>query len=66
MVSAHLPYDSALYPNADGIVACYSAKGMPELPTGMSNCKQYGPNLPAALFSIFGGANPTGMMPVSF
>ncbi|SEA98590.1 beta-N-acetylhexosaminidase [Pseudobutyrivibrio sp. ACV-2] len=66
LVSAHLPYDSALYPEADGIVACYSGKGMPELPTGMPNNKQYGANLPAAIFSIFGGSNPTGVMPVSF
>lgn len=65
-VSAHLPYDCALYPDADGIVACYNAKGMTELPTGKPNGKQYGPNLPAAVFSIFGGSNPTGVMPVSF
>ncbi len=63
-LSAQLPYDMAQFTEADSLVACYSAKGMPEIPTGAPNTKQYGANLPAALYAIFGGYNPRGTLPV--
>ncbi|SDB23732.1 beta-N-acetylhexosaminidase [Pseudobutyrivibrio sp. YE44] len=64
VLSAHLPYDTALYPDADGIVACYNARGMTELPSYKPNTKQYGPNLPAAIYVLFGGAGAKGKLPV--
>lgn len=65
VLSAQLPYDTALYPEADGVVACYSAKGMTALPGNYGvDTKQYGANIPAALYVIFGGANARGKLPV--
>ena len=63
-LSAQLPYDMAQFTEADALLACYSAKGMPEIPTGAPNTKQYGANIPAALYAIFGGYNPRGTLPV--
>lgn len=65
VLSAQLPYDTALYPAADGIVACYNAKGMTELPTYGPDTKQYGANIPAALYVLFGGAGAKGTLPVT-
>lgn len=65
LLSAQLPYDTALYPEADGIVACYNSKGMTELPTFRPNTKQFGPNIPAAIYVLFGGATAVGTLPVS-
>ena len=64
LLSAHLPYDVSMCPEADGIIACYCGKGMAELPTGKSDSKQYNPNIPAAIYTLFGGSNPTGKLPV--
>ena len=55
---------SPLTAKADGIIACYCGKGMAELPTGKSVSKQYNPNIPAAIYILFGGSNPTGKLPV--
>lgn len=65
ILSAHLPYDTALYPEADGVVACYNARGMTEIPSFKPNTKQYGPNIPAAIYVLFGGAGAKGSLPVS-
>lgn len=65
LLSAQLPYDVTMCPEADGIIACYCAKGMAELPTGKPNSKQYNPNIPAAIYTLFGGSNPTGKLPVT-
>lgn len=65
VLSAQLPYDTALYPEADGVVACYSAKGMTDLPGNYGvDTKQYGANIPAALYVLFGGAGARGKLPV--
>lgn len=65
LLSAQLPYDCAMFTQADGIVACFNARGMTELPAGLPDTKQYGANLPAAIYCLFGGFNPKGVMPVS-
>lgn len=65
LLSAKLPYDVTMCPEADGVVACYCPKGMPEIPSGKPNSKQYGANIPAAIFTLFGGSNPTGKLPVT-
>ncbi len=65
LLSAQLPYDVTMCPGADGIMACYCAKGMAELPTGKPDSKQYNPNIPAAIYTLFGGSNPTGKLPVT-
>ena len=66
LISAQLPYDTARFPQADAILACYNANGMPSIP-GKSggNVSQYGPNLPAAVYTVFGGSSPRGKLPVS-
>ncbi|MBQ9415596.1 MAG: hypothetical protein IJU20_02000 [Clostridia bacterium] len=54
VISAQLPYDLALYPDADALLAAYCAKGMSEDPRFASNgVVQYNANLPAAVFSVF-------------
>ena len=66
LISSQLPYDSARYPEADAVLACYGARGMTALPGDYdTNTAQYGPNLPAALYTVFGGNNPRGKLPVN-
>ena len=66
LVSAQLPYDIARYTDADAAVACYLAKGMAEKPGDFSGTTvAYGPNLIAAIYTIFGGNEPTGTLPVN-
>ena len=65
VISSQLPYDLACYTSADGLLACYSSKGMPDIPTGEPNKKTYGPNLPATIYTLFGGSTPTGTLPVN-
>ena len=50
-ISAHLPYDTARFRDADAVLAAYCAKGMSEDPRFRENgVRGYGPNLPAALY----------------
>ena len=66
ILSAQLPYDAARYPDADAILCCYNAKGMTALPGDFSgDTLQYGPNIPAAIYAIFGGCDITGRVPVN-
>ena len=65
LLSAQLPYDTARYQKADAIVVCYLASGMRELPGDFApDLRQYGPNVPAAIFSILGGCKMQGKLPV--
>ena len=64
LVSAQLPYDLARYPDADAALACYLAKGMKDKPDFSKPVAAYGPNLIAALYTVFGGNEPTGKLPV--
>ena len=66
LISAQLPYDLARYRDADAALACYLAKGMTEKPGDFSGTtKAYGPNLIAAVYTVFGGSKPTGKLPVN-
>ncbi len=64
-LSGLLPYDVTFFPEADALVACYNPRGMTELPGDYEPpTPQYGPNLPAAIYEIFGGSSPEGKLPV--
>jgi hypothetical protein len=66
LLSAKLPYDAARYQDADAIVLSYMSSGL-DLTTRADadgSVRNYNANLPAALRSIFGGAKPTGTLPV--
>ena len=65
LISAQLPYDTARYPDADAVLACYNARGMTQTPPDDGTAwGQYGPNLPACLYAAFGGCTPSGRLPV--
>lgn len=65
IVSIQLPYDLARYQKADALLAAYSAVGMDVMPTAYNGeTKTYGPNLPAAVYVAFGGAEAGGKLPV--
>ena len=51
LISAQLPYDTARYPQADAILACYNAKKMPMLP--------------AAIYTALCGNKASGKLPVN-
>ena len=66
LVSSHLPYDAARYPDADAVVVCWNARGMTEDPrTAEGSVAQYGPNLPAALYAILTDGAFEGRTPVA-
>ena len=66
MISAHFPYNAGRYPEADAVLACYSARGMSVIPDAREPyTAEYGPNLPAAVYTVFGGNDPTGKLPVN-
>ena len=65
VISSQLPYDTARYPGASAILACYNARGMTDIPTDGTYGREFGPNVPAAIYTVFGGNTPTGTLPVS-
>ena len=67
VLSAQLPYDAARYQSADAILLAWSARSMSEDPRAAADgaVKQYGPNLPAALYLAFSpDESPGGRLPV--
>jgi hypothetical protein len=55
----------ARFTKADAFLACYGARGMTVLPGDYSgDTPQYGPGVPAAIYTAFGGNAPTGKLPV--
>lgn len=65
LMSMSLPYDTARYTKADAILAAYSNKKMPVIPTEYNGeLTAYGPNYPAAIMTVFGENTPTGKLPV--
>lgn len=63
VMSISKPYDVANYPAAKAIVAVYGAKGMD--PTeALRPDKAFGPNIPAGVQVIFGGADAKGILPI--
>ena len=66
ILSIHLPYDLARYQAADALLAAYCAKGMAEMPAEFDGeTKTFGPNLPAAVESLFGAFVPSATLPVN-
>jgi len=62
LISGHLPYDAARYPEADAILLNYGSAAMPTLP---ENGGAYPPNIPAAICAVFGEFEPQGRLPVN-
>lgn len=65
LISSGLPYDTALYQEADAILAAYGASPA----DGASayrpdNTDGFDPNLPAAVGAVFGSFVPSGSLPV--
>ncbi len=61
VISSHLPYDLTRF-DADGLMACYYAAGIKNLPL---EGKGYPPNLIAALLVAYGDIRPCGKLPVN-
>ncbi|MBQ3390282.1 MAG: S-layer homology domain-containing protein [Firmicutes bacterium] len=65
LLSVRLPYDAARYPAADAIVVAWSSKPMNEDPRQQeTGVKEYGPNMPVALYMMLTGDKPQGKSPV--
>lgn len=68
ILSTNLPYDAARFTNASAFVICYSPKGMSEDPRITDgNIKQYGPNIPAAIYLMYQSASNldfSGQLPI--
>ena len=65
VISAQLPYDAACFPNADAILLTYFCSYMTTVPNRVGEGSAWAPNLPAAICAVFGGAEPTGKLPVN-
>ena len=68
ILSCHLPYDAARYPDADAVMIAWSPKGMSENPNyhGDGDLAQYGPAMPAAVYMAFSDdETPEGRLPVN-
>ena len=65
VISAHLPYDAAHFTKADAIVLAYGARGMSEDPRDAAgSVSQYGPTVPAAIYTILAGLPFEGKLPI--
>jgi beta-N-acetylhexosaminidase len=65
VISAHLPYDAAHYTKADAIIVAYGARGMNEDPRDAEgSVTQYGPNVPAAIYTVLSGLPFEGRLPI--
>ena len=66
IVSVGKPYDVAAHKNAKAEVIAYGYKGMDptEADGGLTPTQSFGPNIPAAMEVIFGGAEAQGTLPV--
>ncbi len=65
VISAQLPYDAAHYTEADAILVSYGARGMSEDPRDMKgSVSQYGPNVPAAIYTVLSGSPAEGRLPI--
>ena len=66
IVSVGKPYDVAAHKNAKAEVIAYGYKGMDptEADGGLTPTQTFGPNIPAAMEVIFGGAEAQGTLPV--
>lgn len=65
LISSRLPYDTARFQDADAILVAFGDRGMPEIPTSEGADSIYGPNIPVAVYTAFGGNEANGKMPVN-
>ncbi len=65
VISAFMPYDASIYRNADGLVLCYCAKGVPSaVAKDVNSTLAYGVNIPAAFEVVLGKARCCGRLTV--
>lgn len=65
VISAFMPYDASIYRNADGLVLCYCAKGVPgAVAKDPSSTLAYGVNIPAAFEVVLGKAHCSGRLTI--
>ena len=65
-ISIQLPYDVARFDKADAVLAAYGSMGMSVIPgTQTGALPKYGPNISAAVYTVLGGNEPSGTLPVS-
>lgn len=65
LLSTNLPYDASRFKEADAIVLCYSPKPMSISPLETTGqIKQYGPNIPCAIYMMLNDSTYTGKVPV--
>lgn len=65
VISAFMPYDASIYRNADGLVLCYCAKGVPgAVAKDPASTLAYGVNIPAAFEVVFGKAHCSGRLTI--
>ena len=67
VMSVSLPYDAARFTKADAIMIAYLPRSMTEDPGDkVKEIKQYGPNMPAALYMMFSEEDaPTAKLPIN-
>ena len=65
LISGGLPYEAAVFQDADAILVAYGYKTLTEIPQDQeTESPDYGPNLPAAICAAFGCFVPSGSLPV--
>ena len=65
VISAFMPYDASIYRNADGLVLCYCAKGVPAaVAKDVHSSLAYGVNIPAAFEVVLGKAHCCGRLTI--
>ncbi|MBO6132770.1 MAG: DUF3089 domain-containing protein [Lachnospiraceae bacterium] len=65
IISSQLPYDAARLVSADSVLLAYCNKQMTEAPDWeREENPTYGVNVPVAVYTAFGGVNPSGKLPV--
>ena len=65
VVSAFMPYDASIYKEADGLVLCYCAKGVPgAVVKDVNSTLAYGVNIPAAFEVVLGKAHCCGRLTI--
>ncbi|WP_051545514.1 glycoside hydrolase family 3 protein [Butyrivibrio sp. MC2021] len=68
LISENLPYDAAIYQEADGILLAYMGSGLGIDPTDRLNdtgSSAFNANIVAAIETAFGASSPQGKLPVN-
>ena len=65
VISCHLPYDAARFPEADAMILAYCSSYLPKAPAESGEGSAYSPNLEAAILACFNGGELNGKLPVN-